>query len=86
MLYDMVETVQRHGVEGLVEVAKWREQDESVWAEQDVEARDGSRFRPWRSVRLERGEREVQAKYARKGVEALESEARAWTEADEAGQ
>lgn len=79
MLYDMAEIVMRRGMSKLSEGEAWREQDESVFVTEQVEALDGNLYRPWRSVRVRREERkgvegDLTEEGTRKGIEELESE------------
>jgi hypothetical protein len=83
MLYDMVDVVIRRGLEGLLVEDAWREQDESALAKEDVVGVDGSPYRPWRSIRVERKESEVLERHASYWIGQLETEARAWNKADE---
>ena len=85
MLYDMVEIVMRRGMSKLSEREAWREQDESVFATEQVEALHGALYWPWRSVRVKREETksvegDLTQEGARKGIEELESEGRYWEE------
>ena len=78
ILYDLVEIVMLYGIEGLVSIEAWKGQDLSVWATAEVEGKDGRRFRPWRSVRIERRRDKISVKVVKKDLKMLEKDARAW--------